>query len=37
MKRKHISQKQSKKLFRRSGAMMNTKNLPRVSRGGIRF
>lgn len=37
MKRKNISQRQSKKLFRRSGAMMNSKNLPRICRGGIRF
>lgn len=37
MKRKKMSKKASKKLFQKSGAMMNSKNLPKVSRGGIRF
>lgn len=37
MKRKKLTQKQSKKLFAKSGAMMNSKNLPKISRGGIRF
>ena len=37
MKRKKVSQKKSEKIFRKSGAMMNDKNLPRIARGGIRF
>ena len=37
MKRKKISRSASKKIFAKSGQMMNSKNLPRVSRGGIRF
>lgn len=37
MKRRKISKKASKKLFARSGSMMNSKNLPNISRGGIRF
>lgn len=37
MKRKKMSKKASKKLFAKSGGMMNSKNLPTLSRGGIRF
>lgn len=37
MKRKKMSKKASKKLFSTSGQMMNSKNLPNLSRGGIRF
>lgn len=37
MKRRSVSNRRSRKLFRRSGAMMNTRNLPRISRGGNRF
>lgn len=37
MKRKKISKKTSKKIFQSSGQMMNSKNLPNISRGGIRF
>lgn len=37
MKRKKVSKKQSKKIFAKSGSMMNSKNLPSISRGGIRF
>ena len=37
MKRKKISKKASKKIFAKSGAMMNSQNLPKISRGGIRF
>lgn len=37
MKRKKMSKKASKKLFAKSGAKMNSKNLPNISRGGIRF
>lgn len=37
MKRKQVSKKSSKKLFAKSGAMMNSHNLPKISRGGIRF
>ena len=37
MKRKKMSKKQSKKLFSKSGSMMNSKNLPNIQRGGIRF
>lgn len=37
MKRRKISKKQSKKMFQASGQMMNSKNLPNISRGGIRF
>lgn len=37
MKRKKISKKSSRKLFAKSGQMMNSKNLPTLSRGGIRF
>lgn len=37
MKRKPISKKKSAKIFIKSGQMMNSKNLPRLSRGGIRF
>lgn len=37
MKRKKVSKRSSKKLFAKSGAMMNSENLPKISRGGIRF
>lgn len=37
MKRKKISKKASKKIFAKTGAMMNSKNQPTLSRGGIRF
>lgn len=37
MKRKKMSRKASAKLFKKSGAVMNSKNLPNISRGGIRF
>ena len=37
MKRRKVSKKESKKLFAKSGGMMNSKNLPNISRGGIRF
>lgn len=37
MRRKKISKKASKKLFAKSGQMMNSYNTPRISRGGIRF
>lgn len=37
MKRKKMSNRKSKKLFNSSGQMTNSKNLPKVSRGGIRF
>lgn len=37
MKRKKMSRKASKKLFQKSGQMMNSKNLPTMARGGIRF
>lgn len=37
MKRKKVSKKVSKKIFEKSGQMMNSKNLPNLSRGGIRF
>lgn len=37
MKRKKISKKTSNKVFAKTGGMMNSKNLPKLSRGGIRF
>lgn len=37
MKRKKMSKFKSSKLFVKSGQMMNSKNLPSISRGGIRF
>lgn len=37
MKRKKMSKKASSKLFSKSGAKMNSKNLPNMARGGIRF
>lgn len=36
-KRKPMSKKSSKKLFAKSGAKMNSENLPKIARGGIRF
>lgn len=36
-KRRKMSKKSSKKLFAKSGSMMNSENLPKISRGGIRF
>ena len=37
MKRKQMSRKASAKMFKKSGQMMNSKNQPNISRGGIRF
>lgn len=37
MKRKKLSRKKSSKIFKASGQMMNSKNQPTISRGGIRF
>lgn len=37
MKRKKVKQKDSKKLFAKSGQMMNSKNEVKIQRGGIRF
>ena len=37
MKRKKLSKKASKKIFKSSGGMTNSKNQPTLSRGGIRF
>lgn len=37
MKRRKVNQKASKKLFAKSGQMMNSKNVVRIQRGGIRF
>lgn len=29
--------KKSNKIFKKSGGMMNSENVPKISRGGIRF
>ena len=36
-KRRKVSKKSSRKLFGKSGSMMNSENLPKIARGGIRF
>ena len=36
-KRFKINQKKDKKQFSKSASMMNSKNLPTLARGGIRF
>lgn len=36
-KRFKVNKKQDKKAFIKSGQMMNSKNVPKISRGGIRF
>lgn len=36
-KRFKVSPKGDKKAFIKSGQMMNSKNVPKLSRGGIRF
>lgn len=37
MKRSKISKNVSKKIFRKSGGMMNSENVPKIARGGIRY
>lgn len=37
MKREKMSQQSSEALFKKTGATMNSKNQPKISRGGIRF
>lgn len=37
MKRKKISTKASKKIFKNTASTMNSYNIPKIQRGGIRF
>ncbi len=37
MKRKKMTRKGSKKLFKKTAGLMNSENVPKVARGGIRF